>query len=239
MPLHDWSALPGWDGVHQVWIVELLYCIKPRLPSGYRAYIGTTPTFAIGAPAEQRPDVGVRDWPGPDDSRSASAGEADAGAGDPAEEPDEEVAVGTITGDTALLVEQQGRLIAAIELVSPRNKDRPSACTAYTSAYAGYLLRGVHLLLVDVHRRPVSFSFADRIAEELELEQPVCPAPFAVTYRVGEVAPGGGRFLALWRRQLVVGSPLPAMWLPLSVRESVPVDLEGTYQRASEAAYLS
>jgi hypothetical protein len=239
MPLHDWSALPGWDGVHQVWIVELLYCIKPRLPAGYRAYIGTTPTFAIGAPAEQQPDVGVRDWPAPDDSRSASAGDAGAGTGDPAVEPDEEVAVGTITGDTALLVEQQGRLIAAIELVSPRNKDRPSACTAYTSAYAGYLLRGVHLLLIDVHRRPVSFSFADRIAQELELEQPACSAPFAVTYRVGELAPGGGRFLALWRRHLAVGSPLPAMWLPLSVRESVPVDLEATYHRATEAAYLS
>ena len=48
MSLHDWSALAGWDGVHQVWIVELLYWIKPRLPAGYRAYIGTTPTFAIG-----------------------------------------------------------------------------------------------------------------------------------------------------------------------------------------------
>jgi hypothetical protein len=154
-------------------------------------------------------------------------------------EPDEEVAVGTIAGDTALLVEQQGRLIAAIELVSPRNKDRPSACTAYTSAYAGYLLRGVHLMLVDVHRRPVSFSFADRVAQELEWAQPLCPAPFAVAYRVGEPAPGGGRFLAIWRRHLAVGSPLPAMWLPLSVRELVPVDLDATYRRATEAAYLS
>ena len=72
MPLHGYSyALPGWDGVHQVWIVELLYCIKPRLPAGYRAYIGTTPTFAIGAPAEQRPDLGVRDWPEPAHTRSA------------------------------------------------------------------------------------------------------------------------------------------------------------------------
>jgi hypothetical protein len=146
---------------------------------------------------------------------------------------------GTIVGDTALPVEQQGRLIVAIELVSPRNKERPSAFTAYTSAYAGYLLRGVHLLLVDVHRRPVSFSFADRIAQELELERPPCSAPFAVAYRVGEPAPGGGRLLALWRRHLTVGSPLPAMWLPLSVKESVPVDLEATYGRASEAAYLS
>ena len=56
-----WTQLSGrpagWDGVHQVWIVELLYWIKPRLPAGYRAYIGTTPTFAIGAPAEERPDT--------------------------------------------------------------------------------------------------------------------------------------------------------------------------------------
>jgi len=95
------------------------------------------------------------------------------------------------------------------------------------------------LLLVDVHRRPVSFSFADRVAQELKLEQPPCSAPFAVAYRVGEQAPSGGQFLALWRRHLAVGSPLPVMWLRLSVRESVPVDLEATYHRATEAAYLS
>jgi hypothetical protein len=29
------------------------------------------------------------------------------------------------------------------------------------------------------------------------------------------------------------------MWLPLSVRESVPVDLEATYRRATQAAYLA
>ena len=41
MPLHDWSAVPGWDGVHQVWGVELLYAIKPLLPPAYRAYSST------------------------------------------------------------------------------------------------------------------------------------------------------------------------------------------------------
>ena len=85
----------------------------------------------------------------------------------------------------------------------------------------------------------VDHVWIDRIAQDLELEQPPCSAPFAVAYRVGEPAPGGGRLLALWRRHLTVGSPLPAMWLPLSVKESVPVDLEATYRRATEAAYLS
>ena len=60
MALHDWAELSGWDGVDQVWMVELLYWIKPRLPAGYRAYIGTTPTFAIGAPSNGKPDVDAR-----------------------------------------------------------------------------------------------------------------------------------------------------------------------------------
>lgn len=239
MPLHDWAALPGWVGVRQIWMVELLYWIKSRLPAGYRAYIGTTPTFAIGAPGEDRPDVGVRDVPLEAAAPTAAAEQLAPAPDDPSEEPEQEIAVATLAGDTALFVERQGRLIAAVELVSPRNKDRASACAAYTSAYVGYLLKRVHLLLVDVHRRPLRFSFAERIAEELGIEQPACPAPFAVSYRVGETAPKGGRFLGIRRRPLTVGAPLPPVRLPLSVEESVVVELEQTYGRATAAAYLS
>jgi hypothetical protein len=149
------------------------------------------------------------------------------------------VEVATINTDTALLVERAGRLVAAIELVSPRNKDRLSAQAAYAGAYTGYLLRGIHLLLVDVHRRPVAFSFADQVARELGHASPALPAPFAVGYRVGGPTPTGGRFLAVWRRALAVGEPLPQMRLPLSLDESVAVDLEATYRRATEAAYLT
>lgn len=238
MPLHDWALLPGWDGVHQVWTVELLYWIKPRLPAGYRAYIGTTPTFAIGGPVEERPDVGVRGQQPAESGLPTVARPPTEGSGEAGDEPDEEVAVATLSGDTALLIEQHDRLVAAVELVSPRNKDRSSACAAYGDACVGYLLRGIHLLLVDVHKWPARFSFADRIAQKLQLEQPPCPAPFAVCYRVGEPAPSGGRFLAIWRRPLAVGSPLPVMRLPLSVHESVTVDMEDTYRRAAQAAYL-
>lgn len=229
MPLHDWSALSGWDGVHQVWIVELLYALKPLLPPAYRAYIGTTPTFAIGSPDDGRPDVGVRDWPTDNPITNPTAGET---------EPDEVVAVATLATDTSLLVERGGRLVAAVELVSPRNKDRASSQAAYSGAYTGYLLRGVNLLLVDAHRRPLSFSFADQIGANLGLVRPPLPAPHALGYRVGGPSPEGGRFLSVWRRPLAIGEPLPTMRLPLSADESVPVDLEGTYRRATEAAYL-
>lgn len=231
MPLHDWSTLSGWEGVHQVWGVELLYAIKPLLPPAYRAYIGTTPTFAIGGPDTGRPDLGVRDWPQRDSTAIVAAN------ADP--EPDEEIAVAALAAaDTALLVERSGRLVAAVELVSPRNKDRDSAQAAYTAAYAGYLLRGVHLLLVDVHRRPAAFSFADQIARALGMTASPLAAPQAIGFRVGGPTPDRGRFLAVWRRSLAVGASLPAMRLPLSAEESILVDLEATYHRATEAAYL-
>jgi hypothetical protein len=239
MPLHDWTDLTGWDGVHQIWIVELLYWVKPRLPAGYRAYIGTTPTFAIEAPPDERPDVGVQGMGRTDSSSTVASSPTDTTSEIPSEEPNEEIAVAMIESPSALLVERQGQLIAAVELVSPRNKDRPAARSAYSSGYAGYLLKGINLLLVDVHRRPLRFSFADQIASGLQMNQPPCPAPFAVSYRVGEPAPNGGRFLAIWRRSLAVGEALPRMHLHLSVHESVGIDLEQTYTRAAAAAYLS
>jgi hypothetical protein len=237
MPLHDWTDRSGWEGVHHLWITELLRWVKPRLPAGYRAYIGSAPTVAVGAPAE-RPDVHVRQWP-EEPAPPATPPQSPAAGATAPEEPDEEIAVAAIDPGTALYVESRGLLVAAVELVSPRNKDRPIARATYLARYVGYLLEGVHLLLVDVHRRPLAFSFADRIAQELQITQPPCPAPLAVGYRVGGPAATGGRILAIWRRPLVVGAPLPTMVLPLTVETAVPVDLEQTYSRAAADAYLS
>jgi hypothetical protein len=237
MPLHDWDEIPGWDGVHLLWIAELLHWLKPRLPEGYRAYIGTSPTFAIGAPVEERPHVGVRTWsPG---EREPSRTNGPCPNSEVGWEPEQEIAIATVSADRAVLVDRHGLLIAAVELVSPRNKDRTSAQATYAGGYAGYLLKGVHLLLVDVHRRPLHFSFADRLAGELGLDHPPLAAPFAASYQVGEPGPRGGRLVSPCRRALTVGQPLPVLPLALSVFESVVVDLEQTYARAAEAAYLS
>jgi len=101
----------------------------------------------------------------------------------------------------------------------------------------GYLLDGAHLVLIDVHRRPLGFSFADRIAAALRLERPSAPPPMAVSYRVGEPAATGGHLLATWRRPLTVGSPLPALPLPLSTDQAITLDLDQTYTRAASDVY--
>ncbi len=230
MPLHDWSMHSGWDGVHTLWISELLRWIKPRLPEGYRAYVGSTPTLTIGAPPAHA-DVQVPQWLPEQPTGGATTGGAVA--------PDEEVAVSVLTAEPALYVASAGHLIAAVELVSPRNKDRPASRDIYLARYLGYLHEGVHLLLVDVHRLPLRFSFAERIVQELQLPPVVCPTPLAVSYRVGEPSPEGGRLLGTWRRPFAIGEPLPAIPLPLSVHSALTIDLEQTYKQAAADTYLT
>lgn len=236
MFLHDWSERPGWEGMHHLWITELLRWVKPRLPAGYRAYIGSAPLLAVGAPAE-RPDMGVRSWPPEESAEQAepATGETE----DTPVEPDQEVAVAVLDPETALLVERQGRLIAAVEVISPRKKDRPVARGAYLTRYLGYLLDGANLVILDVHRWPSGFSFADQISAEFHLQQPSLPTPMAVSYRVGEPAATGGRLLATWRRPLTIGAALPAIPLPLTVHHAVILDLGKTYAQAASDAYLT
>src|SRR5262249_36076307 len=89
----------------------------------------------------------------------------------------------------AVHIDFHGQLIAAIELVSPRNKDRADAKETYTSRYLGYLRLGVHLMLVDVLPRPKCYSFSDAITSSLGLALPPLPPPFAAAYRVGRSSP--------------------------------------------------
>jgi Protein of unknown function (DUF4058) len=231
MPLHDWSDDRGWDGLHLVWQNQLLDWIQPRLPEGYRAYLGAVPALTIDSP-NGRPDMMVRKWrPGEQPPAGATAPTGNV-------EPDSEsVAVFELDPQLALHVDFHGQLVAAVEIVSPRNKDRNDSRQRYTARYLGYLRQQVHLMLVDLLPRPTGFSFADTIAANLGFDQPPCPIPFAVSYRVGEPVPEG-TLVARWLRPLKVGEVLPTIPLALNVNQSVAIDLEYTYAQAARRVYL-
>jgi hypothetical protein len=127
-----------------------------------------------------------------------------------------------------------------VEVVSPRNKDRLDAKANYGAKYLGYLRQLVNLMILDVLPRPRGFSFADQIAQKLQLpNQPPLPAPVAASYRVIGGEPNEPCIVEVWRRQLRVGEPLPTLPLALNAQQSVPVDLEATYMRAAADAYLT
>lgn len=233
MPLHDWRDERGWDGVHLLWLAQLLDWVQPRLPHGFRAYVGSVPALTLEA-GGGRPDVTVRGWREPPEPAPLAVGVALA--------PDREsVAAFTLDPQRALHVDWHGQLIAAVELVSPRNKDRLDAQARYARRYLGYLRQGVNLMLVDVFARPAGFSFADAISEDLGLWGTPAPPPFAVSYRVGEPVPNGdamGTPIALWQRALAAGGALPELPLALDEGAAVTIDLEATYHEAARRAYL-
>ena len=233
MPLHDWTDRRGWDGVHHLWITELLRWAKPRLPTGYRAYIGSAPTVAVGAPPE-KPAVSVRQWP--EEPSAGSSGPTIPSL--PSENPDEEVAVARLDPETSVFVESRDRLVAALELVSPRNKDRPVACAGYRalrellagrgpSATGGRSPTSLGVLLCRSHCRGIADPAAI-LSAALGRELPRGRAS-------GDGRPHPGHL----GRPLIAGGPLPNATLPLTVEAAVSVDLEQTYQRAVEDAYLA
>lgn len=232
MPLHDWRDERGWDGVHLLWLAQLLDWVQPRLPEGYRAYVGAVPALTLEA-AGGRPDVTVRGW----HERPTGTPTGTVLA------PDRET-VGTFALDAqrALHVDWHGQLVAAIELVSPRNKDRLDSQARYARRYLGYLRQGVHLMLVDVFARPPGFSFADALSADLGLGgEPLLP-PFAMSYRVGAPVPtedAMGTAVSIWSRSLAVGQALPELPLPLDGDAAVLVDLETAYREAARRAYLT
>jgi hypothetical protein len=234
MPLHDWTDERGWDSVHPFWLAYLVEWIQPRLPEGYKAFLGGVPALTV-ASGNGKPDVSVRQW---EQRRHTEEPATET----PVLEPDLEASVAIrLDPQPAVHIDLHGQLIAAIEIVSPRNKDRADAKETYSSRYLGYLRLGVHLMLVDALPRPKGFSFSDVITSSLGLVLPPLPPPFAAAYRVGEVVPVGedmGSLMGLWRRSLRVGQPMPALPLPLSVHRAVVIDLEETYHRAAKRAYL-
>lgn len=234
MPLHDWTDERGWDSVHPLWLTYLLEYVQERLPEGYKAFLGGVPSLTVDA-GQGKPDVSVRQWGQGSDAETATSGTS-------VFEPDLEASVAFhLAPQRALHIDWHGQLIAALELVSPRNKDRADAKETYCNRYLGYLRLGVHLMLVDVLPRPKGYSFSDVITRGLGLDLPSLPPPFAAAYRVGEVVPVGdqmGSLVGLWRRPLQVGQPLPTLPLPLSVHRAVAIDLEETYRRAAKRAYL-
>ncbi len=231
MPLHDWQDERGWDSVRPLWLAYLLEHVQEELPEGYRAFLGGVPSVTVDT-GHGKPDVSVRRM-GPKPAEGAATGVL---------EPDMEAKVSfRLDPQRAVHIDYNGQLIAALELVSPRNKDRIDAKETYSARYIGYLRLGVHLLLVDVLPRPKSFSFSDAITGALGIEAPPLPPPFAAGFRVDGPIPVGddiGSAVSLWRRPLRVGEALPTLPLALNAHEAVMVDLEATYMRAARRAYL-
>lgn len=124
------------------------------------------------------------------------------------------------------------KLVAAVELVSPSNKDRESHRRAFAAKCAGYLAQGVGLIVVDV----VTTRQANLHALVMELlGQSATGLPsdadlYAAAYR--PIVRDTAERIEIWPEPVAVGRPLPQLPLSLSAELCVPIDLEATYTAA-------
>ena len=123
------------------------------------------------------------------------------------------------------------RLTAAVELLSPRNKDRPQARQAFAAKCVGYLQQGSSVVVVDtVTTRRADLNAA--ILEFLGLQAAGGAVPVGLS-AVSYLVVGRDKEtqqLRLWPAPLALGQPLPTLPLWIAADFSVPLDLEASYQ---------
>lgn len=129
------------------------------------------------------------------------------------------------------VVDEDFQLVAAIELVSPANKDRPETRAAFVSKVAGYLQESIGVVVVDVvteRHANMHGELMRLIGAEAETSAVLDADLFAAAYRA--VGKGKRARLEMWIVPLLLGNVLPLLPLWLASKVAVPLDLEPSYQ---------
>jgi len=142
-----------------------------------------------------------------------------------------------LPGLRILVLQEEGeqRLVAAIEVVSPSNKQSPGERQTFAAKLQTYMASGVSLIIADLVTHPAG-NLHNQWAELID-------APAGL--RMREM--GGAPFYAaacrptgsddhaeveVWLRPLAVGQPLPTLPLYIDIDRAVPMNLEQTYTDA-------
>jgi Protein of unknown function (DUF4058) len=233
MPLLDHFHPPllkrwHWESFHHTWATILAGQLNEGvLPQQYLA----EPHIKLGVEIES--DVGTFDETGWE-----AEGQADGGTAIYAP-PNASLSLpldfaGIDTFEIQISDEEgPGDLVAAIELVSPANKDRAAHRKAFTTKCVSYLQNGVAVIVVDVvtaRRANLHTELLAHLGHDLEANgHPVGPL-YGVAYRA---VPKRKKIrLEAWPEALAVGAELPTLPLWLTRDCAVPVDLERSYRGA-------
>jgi hypothetical protein len=234
MPLLDHFRPPlyprrHWESFHATWTVSLADSLNQRwLPEKYFAEVQTH--------ANARVEIDVATYeegPAPSPAPPDGAGTATlpAQVWSPPAPAQTMPAVFPDTFEVRVFSADSGAsLVAAIELVSHRNKDRPEARRAFAIKCANYLCQGISLIIMDIvtTRQANLHHETLRVMEAAETFN-LAPdtALYAVAYR--PVLRQEKEEIDLWPATFGIGDSLPLLPLRLTGDLFVPVDFETTY----------
>lgn len=129
-------------------------------------------------------------------------------------------------------------LVAAVELISPGNKDRPETRRSFAAKCASYLHQGIGLITVDIVTSRQA-NLHNELIDLLQVGSQFLLTPdslFAVAYR--PVRQPQADKIQVWPALLNVGQPLPLLPLALDKGICVPLDFEAAYTEACQRSRL-
>ena len=244
MPLRDHFRPPldnltSWEGFHGGWPMVIVQHLRKLLPAGYVA----EPRVHSGAQVEVDVAAYEKDDPPSPSGTSAGNGGVATAAWAPARPS---VVVETTLPDydeygVRIYDAKRGRhLVAAIEIVSPANKDRPEHRNIFVAKCAALLQKGVAVSVVDlVTVRQVNLyvellAFIGHSDPTMGSEPPPLYAASCRWTRKGKRS-----LLELWSHVLALGQPLPTLPLWLSDTLSVPLNLEQSYEQTCSDLWIA
>ncbi len=244
MPLRDHFRPPvetkhSWDALHAMWPAEIVRQLFPILPEGYVA----APGAHLGAFFEIDVSVYDGDHAGQRTEKANGGNGGVATLAPPAptftmetDWPDQD------EYEVRVYDERHGRrLVAAIELVSPGNKDRPESRRAFVAKVAALLQDDVCVSLVDLVTIRQFNLYGDVLAL---IGQPDHAAGAEDNYLYAATLRGRKRLhqrplLETWFYPMIMGQPLPALpiWLDADVR--LMLELEVGYEETCRLLHIA
>lgn len=229
MPLLDHFHPPvkrrlGWTSLHSGWATYLATNLGSRwLPPPFLAVENTQRNMAIEV------DVGTFSLPGDAPNPGGIATQSRTWTAAP---PRDSVAIEFGDAYEVLIYadEDGWKLVAAIELVSEKNKDRPSRRDAFIGKCAGLLERGVSVAIMDIVTCRLA-NLHNQLLELLDIRGPSRLANDCSIYTSAyhPVERDGRTELDIWAEPLQIGQELPTMPLRVGSELVVPLEWEETY----------
>jgi hypothetical protein len=234
MPLRDHFRPPlddvhSWDELHGLWPGIIVQKLAAILPEPYYAapsiYLGSSFEVDIGTFRGVRPDLEV-------------GGNGEGGVAVATYAPPRP----TLTFEPELPnqdeyevciydTRRKRRLVAAIELVSPSNKDRPESRRSFVAKVATLIKHGICVSIVDVVTT-MDFNLYAELLSFVKNSDPALgdepPATYAVTIRTRLAE--NRRLMDAWSHPLVLGQPLPTLPIWLNEQRAISLELEASYE---------
>jgi hypothetical protein len=244
MPLRDHFRPPvdlktSWEGFYGGWPAVIVQQFRKQLPAGYTA----EPRVHSGSQVEI--DVAAFEE---DDARLLSRmTEGNGGTPTAVWAPGQpSVAVETTLPDydeyEVQIFDTRRRrlLVAAIEIVSPANKDRPEHRNVFVAKCAALLLKGVAVSIVDLVTVK-HFNLYFELLGVIGHTDPTLgdPPPHLYAASCRWTRQGKRTLLEVWSHVLTLEEPLPMLPLWLSKDLVVPLNLEQSYEQACSDLWIA